>query len=90
MSSASLEDKNLYYAKRLAEMIKCKTISNKENIDETEFFKLRDVVKELFPKMHEKATLTILGDDAYLYKIKGKVEKRFSNFQVILYDINKV
>ena len=35
MSSASLEDKNLYYAKRLAEMIKCKTISNKENIDET-------------------------------------------------------
>ena len=76
MSSASLEDKNLYYANRLAEMIKCKTISNKENIDETEFFKLRDVVKELFPKMHEKATLTILGDDAYLYKIKGKDESR--------------
>lgn len=76
MSSASLEDKNLYYAKRLAEMIKCKTISNKENIDETEFFKLRDVVKELFPKMHEKTTLTILGDDAYLYKIKGKDESR--------------
>ena len=54
MSSASLEDKNLYYAKRLAEMIKCKTISNKEKIDETEFFKLREVVKELFPKMHEQ------------------------------------
>ena len=32
MSSASLGDKNLYYAKRLAEMIKCKTISNKEKM----------------------------------------------------------
>lgn len=40
-----------------------------------------------FPKVYDKVfNLLVPG----VYKIKGKVEKRFSNFQVILYDINKV
>ena len=40
-----------------------------------------------FPKVYDKVfNLLVPG----IYKIKGKVEKRFSDFQVILYDINKV
>ena len=64
----------MYYGKRLAEMIRCKTISKKDSFEPEEFMKLREVIKELFPLMSEKAELTILGDDAYLYKLKGKNE----------------
>lgn len=62
---------NLYYAKRLSEMIQCKTISKKDSFEPIEFLKLREVLNELFPLVHETAELTILGDDAYIYKIKG-------------------
>ena len=64
----------MYYGKRLAEMIRCKTISKKDSFEPEEFMKLREVIKELFPLMSEKAEFTILGDDAYLYKFKGKNE----------------
>lgn len=71
-----MEDRDLYYAKRLSQMIQCKTISLKDGFKEEEFLKLRNVIKELFPLMSNKASLTILGDDAYLYKITGMNETR--------------
>ena len=70
----SVEERDMYYGKRLAEMIRCKTVSKKDSFEPEEFMKLREVIKELFPLMSEKAELTILGDDAYLYKLKGKNE----------------
>lgn len=75
-ANSSLKDRDLYYANRLAEMIRCKTVSKKDGFEPEEFLKLRKVIAELFPLLTEKAELTILGDDAYLYKIKGKDKSR--------------
>lgn len=72
----SAEERALYYVERLAEVIRCKTVSKKDGFEAAEFLKLREVIKKLFPLMTEKAELRILGDDAYLYKIKGRDESR--------------
>lgn len=45
------------YAQRLAKMIRCETVSCRESFDDTEFKKLRDTVRELFPLFHEKAQI---------------------------------
>ena len=74
--SISLEERDLRYAERLAEMIRCRTVSKKDGFEAEEFLKLRRVIETLFPRMTEAAERTILGDDAYLYKIKGKDERR--------------
>lgn len=34
----------MYYASRLAKMILCKTVSKKDEFEETEFLKLRKVI----------------------------------------------
>ena len=72
----SLEERDLRYAGRLAEMIRCRTVSKKDGFEAEEFLKLRQVIAALFPMMTEKAELTIFGDDAYLYKLKGRDESR--------------
>lgn len=64
------------YAERLARMIRCKTVSVEGSYDDTEFQKLRDTVKELFPTVHEKAEIKIFGDDCWIYKIEGKDKSR--------------
>jgi len=64
--------KNLEYAKRLQKMIQCKTISVKDSYDDTEFAKLRNVMKELFPLVHEKAKKLTFSDDCWIYCIEGK------------------
>ncbi len=66
----------LAYAEKLAKMIRCKTVSVEGNYDDTEFKKLRDTMKELFPLIHEKAEIKIFGDDCWLYKIEGKDTSR--------------
>lgn len=76
MKERSLKERDLYYAERLAKMIRCRTVSRKDSFEPAEFLKLREVLRELFPLMAEKAELTILGDDAYLYKLKGRDESR--------------
>ena len=65
-------ERDLYYARRLAEIIRCKTVSRKEGFEPEEFLKLRRVIGTLFPLVTEKAERTILGEDAYLYKLPGK------------------
>ena len=72
----SLEECDLRYAERLAEMIRCRTVSKKDGFEAEEFLKLRQVIETLFPRMTEAAERTILGKDAYLYKLKGRDEGR--------------
>ena len=60
------------YAAAISDMIRCKTISVKDSYDDTEFAKLRQVVKEHFPLLHEKAEYHVCAADCWLYKIPGK------------------
>ena len=43
----------------LREFVKCKTVSsrNEAMVDETEFDKFRELIKNLYPVVHEKCTL---------------------------------
>lgn len=70
------EEEQKAYGERLAKMIRCKTISEKENYDDTEFAKLRETVRALFPLVHEKAEFQTFGDDCWIYKIAGKDTSR--------------
>lgn len=72
----TVKEKEMYYAQRLAEMIRCRTVSKKDSFAPAEFMKLRAVIETLFPLVNEKAERTILGDDAYLYKLPGKDTSR--------------
>ncbi|MBO5290655.1 MAG: hypothetical protein J6B35_03610, partial [Clostridia bacterium] len=64
------------YALKLAEMIKCKTVSVDGSFDDTEFKKLRKVMEELFPLIHKNTEKMIFSDDCWVYKLKGKDESR--------------
>jgi len=64
------------YGRSLQEMIRCKTVSVKDSYDDTEFAKLRAVVEERFPLLHEKAQRQIFSQDCWMYKIPGKDETR--------------
>ena len=54
--NASLEARNLRYAARLAEMIRCRTVSKKDGFEPAEFLKLRQVIAELFPLMTARSS----------------------------------
>ena len=43
----SLEERDLRYAGRLAEMIRCRTVSKKDGFEADEFLKLRQVIAAL-------------------------------------------
>lgn len=64
------------YAQRLQKMIQCRTISVKGSYDDTEFSKLRNVMEELFPKIHKIAERRIFSEDCWVYCIKGKDTSR--------------
>lgn len=70
------EDEIMEYALRLQKMIKCKTVSVEGSFDDTEFKKLRDVMEELFPTVHKSSEKMTFSEDCWIYKIKGKDEKR--------------
>ena len=56
-------EKQMEYAERLGEMIRCETVSHKECFDDTEFKKLRDVVEKLFPEIHKRCEKLTFSDD---------------------------
>lgn len=60
------------YAQRLARMIRCKTISAKDSYDDTEFAKLRGVMEELFPLVHQRMERRIFSEDCWIYELKGR------------------
>lgn len=72
----SFEDLQVYYSKRLAEMISCQTVSKKGKFHPEEFYKLRSVIRELFPEVTKKAEIRYFGEDCYLYKFEGKDLKK--------------
>ncbi|MCM1365274.1 MAG: M20/M25/M40 family metallo-hydrolase [Faecalibacterium sp.] len=57
----------------LAKMIRCKTISDKDHskVDESEFDKFKDLLKQLYPTVHEQAAPENIKG-GLLYRIKGK------------------
>jgi carboxypeptidase PM20D1 len=60
--------------KDLSAMIQCKTVSYRDAalINEDEFQKFRDLLKERFPLIHQKCTLEHLGKNGLLYYLKGE------------------
>lgn len=70
------EEELQVYGETLSEMIQCATVSVKDSYDDTEFAKLREVVRRRFPLLHEKAEHRIFSQDCWLYKIPGKDPSR--------------
>ena len=64
------------YGETFARMLRCATVSVKDSYDDTEFAKLRKVVEEDFPLLHEKAERMTFADDCWMYKIPGKDQNR--------------
>lgn len=64
------------YALKLSKMIKCETVCDPQNYNDTEFKKLREVMAELFPLVHKAAEKITFGDDCWIYKINGKDKSR--------------
>lgn len=58
----------------MQEMVRCKTVSYNDDslIDETEFKKFRDLLPQLFPKVHATCERQFLGVNGMLYHWKGK------------------
>lgn len=70
------EEELKVYGETFSRMLRCATVSHKEGHDDTEFAKLRAVVEEDFPLLHEKAQHLLLAEDCWLYKIPGKDDSR--------------
>ena len=64
------------YGEAFARMIRCATVSVKDSYDDTEFAKLRAVVEEDFPLLHQKAERMTFAADCWMYKIPGKDTSR--------------
>lgn len=66
----------------LAEMIRCKTVSyyDDDKIDKAEFEKFRQLLKDLYPFVNEKAELEYLSKTGVLYKVRGKSSDKPSVF----------
>ena len=60
------------YALRLAQMIRCRTVSADWRESAAEFARLRTVVAGLFPLVHERAERRIFGEDCWVYKLPGR------------------
>ncbi len=80
------------YAKRLAQMIQCKTVSVKDAYDDTEFAKLRSVMENLFPEVHRRMERRIFSEDCWVYELKGRDPARaivlMSHHDVVAADEN--
>lgn len=46
-------EKELYYGKKLGEMIRCETISSKFHQDLSKFYRFHEVLEKLFPNIHK-------------------------------------
>ena len=70
------QEECLRHAQALQKMLQCRTVSVRGSYDDTEFAKLRDVVRELFPLVHSHMEYRTFSDDCWMYKLKGKDESR--------------
>lgn len=76
-------EKSMEYAERLQQMIRCKTIYEKENYNDEEFSKLRSVMKDNFPIIHKTAKLMTFGDDCWIYIIDGQDKDNQKNIMLM-------
>lgn len=62
---------------RLSKLIRCKTISNKDAslIDQNEFVKFKNTLKELYPTVYSKSTVEEIAG-GLLFKISGKSSEK--------------
>lgn len=58
----------------LAEMVRCRTVSyrREELIDKEEFVKFRELLKKLYPRVHNVCTVEYLSKSGILYKLAGE------------------
>ena len=70
------EEELKVYGETFARILRCATVSVKDQHDDTEFAKLRAVVEEDFPLLHKCAERRILAEDCWMYKMPGKDESR--------------
>lgn len=81
-------------AQRLARLIRCKTVSNKDEslIDQSEFVKFKETLKELYPTVYEKASPEEIAG-GLLFRIKGKSSKNpsvlMAHFDVVPVNADK-
>lgn len=64
------------YARRLAEMIQCKTVSAPGAWDDAGFARLRAVVAGLFPLVHRRAERHSFSRDCWVYRLPGSDSAR--------------
>ncbi len=67
---------NDYYIPRLRRMIECETVSKRDSFAPDEFMKLREVMREMFPLIHQKAEIKYFSDDCWMYKLEGEDTSR--------------
>lgn len=62
----------------MVEMIKCKTVSNRdeEKVDRAEFEKFENLLKERFPKVHSACKLQKIGKTGLLYLLEGESSEK--------------
>ncbi len=60
--------------KSLSEMIKCKTVSNRDKAleDNAEFKRFEELLRKLFPRVYEACRLEKVGDRGLLFKWQGR------------------
>ena len=63
---------NAGYAKKLAQMVGCKTVWTHDGVNKAEFLRFYDLLEELFPNIAAKAEKLTFGDGCFVYVIRGK------------------
>jgi len=61
-------------ANRLAQMIRCKTVSSKfdDLVDKSEFDRFLDLLSELYPKVHKICDVERVGPSGVLFTLRGR------------------
>ena len=67
---------NAVYAKKLSEMIRCKTVWTHEGTNEGEFQRFYAVLEDLFPNLTAKAKKLTFGGGCFVYVIEGSHAKK--------------
>ncbi len=61
------EERELKYAEKLAEMVRCDTVSTPEDPTGAKFYDFHKVLEKLFPTVHEKLEKTVIDGNLLFY-----------------------
>ncbi len=62
--------------RKLQKMLRCATVSVKGSYDDTQFAKLRAVMEEEFPRIHQSMQRYLFSEDCWMYKLPGQDQSR--------------